>query len=165
MKKKEVFKCRWSHCKHGGEVHVDDAVKDGSSYYHKDCYEEKQNLQKILDLYVERVDPDPVFAFLRRTINDIVFKDGYGADYFLFALKYCLDNGWNIQHVPGLRYVVRNKDAKSAWEKRIAANTKQRVEMERAEYIKDDIPIEVDLNDIPVSNQSRRKNGFASVLG
>ncbi len=120
--KKEVFKCRWSHCKHGGEVRLDDAVKDGSSYYHKDCYEEKQNIQKIMDLYVERVDPNPIFSLLRKTVNDLVFKDGFGADYTLFALKYCLDNGWKVKHVPGLRYVVRDDKAKAAWERQLAAS-------------------------------------------
>lgn len=120
--KKEVFKCRWSHCKHGGEVRLDDAVKDGSSYYHKDCYEEKQNIQKIMDLYVERVDPNPIFSLLRKTVNDLVFKDGFGADYTLFALKYCLDNGWKIKHIPGLRYVVRDDKAKAAWERQLSAS-------------------------------------------
>lgn len=166
--KKEVFKCRWSHCKHGGEVRLDDAVKDGSSYYHKDCYEEKQNIQKIMDLYVERVDPNPIFSLLRKTVNDLVFKDGFGADYTLFALKYCLDNGWKIKHVPGLRYVVRDDKAKAAWERQLMASIKQKVNADRESFLQTDKPEDFDLDNIPVFNQSnsrRRRNEFASVLG
>lgn len=117
--KKEEYKCRWAHCQHGGIVKATEAVRDGNAYYHQDCLEEKKTLQKIAEVYLERVDPRPIFNVLHKTINDIVFKDGFRADYFLFALNYCLDAGWNLRHVHGLRYVVRDPGAQDAWDRRI----------------------------------------------
>ena len=155
MKKKEVFKCRWSHCKHGGEVRLDDAVKDGSSYYHKDCYEEKQNIKRIMDLYVERVDPKPIFSLLRKTVNDLVFKDGFGADYTLFALRYCLDNGWNIKHIPALRYVVRDDKAKAAWERRVTVSN-----------IRPAFDIDTEINlEISQTIHAPKQRNFSDILG
>lgn len=164
MKKKEEFKCRWVHCLHGGTVKAEEAVRVGNMYFHKDCLEEKKNLMKIVDLYLERVDPRPIFAVLRKTINDIVFKDGFGADYFLFALNYCLDAGWNLKHVHGLRYVVRDPEAEAAWNRHLMVGVKKEVEREREEFIKDTNFAEFDLDNIPASSTTKRKNGFASIL-
>lgn len=113
------MKCRWSHCKHGGEVNKDDAVKDGSAYYHADCYAEKKAIQDIIDLYHEKVDANPIENYLRKTVNDLIFKDGNAAEYLLFAFRYCLNNGWHLHTPSGLRYVAKDGTAKDAWNKKI----------------------------------------------
>ena len=156
MKKKEEVKCRYSHCKHGGMVRTEEAVRDGNMYYHRDCYEEKNNIQQIIDVYVKRVDPKPIFTELRKTINDLIYKDGYASDYFLFALNYCLDHGWNLRHVPGLRYAVRNTDAQDAWKRKASAFKVQ------AEQF--DIPTESFDFDINVTVNVPKQKSFADIL-
>ena len=51
------MKCRYSYCKHDNEVSKEDAVKEGNSYYHKDCLEEKTIKQQInsnvFKIYIE----------------------------------------------------------------------------------------------------------------
>ena len=86
------MKCRWSHCKHGGEVDKSEAVQVGSAYYHKDCYTEKKSIEDISAVYTERVDPNPIIPAIRKVINDLVFNKGYDAEYLLYAVKYCLDS-------------------------------------------------------------------------
>ena len=44
------------------EVDKDEAVKVGIAYYHPQCYAEKEAIQKIIDVWHERVDPNPMEA-------------------------------------------------------------------------------------------------------
>lgn len=112
------MKCAYSHCLHGGDVSKEDGVLVGKRYYHKDCLTEKNNIQAVLDLYVQRVDPAPIFAQLRKTINEIVYKHDVDAGFLLFALKYYLDAGKQLNHPFGLHYVVKDKGAIDAWAKK-----------------------------------------------
>lgn len=115
---KRTFKCGYKHCLHGGEVDKNEAVKDGTRYYHIDCLKEKNDIQAVFDLYVERVDATPIFTQLRSTINEIVYKRGCKPEFLLFALKYYLDMGKNLNYPAGLYYVVKNEEVKKAWEKK-----------------------------------------------
>ena len=111
------MKCAWSHCRHGGEVNKEDAVKKGTRYFHPDCLREKDAINEIIKVYHERVDDKPIENFLRKTINDLVFKDENSAEFLLFALNYCLDNGWSLHSPNGLRYVAKDVVSKKEWNK------------------------------------------------
>lgn len=123
MKEKTIFKCGYSHCKHGGEVNKEDGVLSGTRWFHPDCLAEKNAILEIIDVWYKRVDEHPIFTNLRRTIDNLVYKEGNDAEFLLFSLNYCLDHGWNLKHPPGLRYVAKNEDAKKAWEKQKAVST------------------------------------------
>ena len=47
------MKCRYSQCKLGGEVDKEIAIKDGSAYYHKECYEKRKFKQDIQKYYLD----------------------------------------------------------------------------------------------------------------
>ena len=158
------MKCRWSHCRHGGEVDKEDAVHVGNAYYHKDCYAEKEAIQKIIDLYHEKVDQRPLESYLRSTVNSIIFKEKYSAEYLMFAFKYCLNSGWKFHHPAGLRLAVKNSDAEKTWNKEqerkvhTALKEKQKEEMQSSNF-------EFDL---PTGNSSyvnNSKSKFSNVLG
>lgn len=112
------MKCGYGHCLHGGDVSKEEGVLVGKRYYHKDCLQEKNNIQAVLDLYVERVDHAPVFSYLRKTVNDIVYKHDVDAGFLLFALRYYLDAGKRLNYPSGLYYVVKDKGAIDAWTKK-----------------------------------------------
>lgn len=114
------MKCAYGHCLHGGTITKEEGVLVGTRYYHEDCLREKNNIQAIIDMYVKRIDPTPVFAQLRRTINDIVYKHDVDSGFFLFALRFYLDAGKNINSPFGLYYVVKNKSAIDAWARKTA---------------------------------------------
>lgn len=122
------MKCRYSHCKHGGEVKIEDAVKVGkNTYWHPDCLAEKNAMAEIIDVWVKRIDEHPIFSLLRKTVDDLVYKEGNDAECLLFSLNYCIDHGWNLRYPSGLRYVAKNGDAKQEWERSI--KEKQAIEM------------------------------------
>ena len=73
MAKEKIYKCRYNHCKHETkDVLASEAVKEGNRYYHKDCYKTKEDINKIVELFSEHVNPNVVFAVLRKVINIIV---------------------------------------------------------------------------------------------
>lgn len=124
------MKCRWKHCKYGGEVNKDEAIQVGIAYYHPQCYAEKESIQKIIDVFHERVDAHPLESFLRKTVNDLVLKENVDAEYLLFALNYCLDHGWKLRYPAGLKHVAKSGDAEKAWQikqKKSSQGTKARV--------------------------------------
>ena len=102
--KKDTVKCRYAHCKHQNrELLKEDAVLSGkASYYHADCFEESENIKKIIDVYCRLVDKHPVFTQLRRTIQDLIQKNDIDSAYLLFATEYASRRGW-LKHIPGLR--------------------------------------------------------------
>ena len=150
------MKCGWKHCKHGGEVDKADAIKEGTRYYHPDCLREKKAMMEIVEIYHERIDEHPIETLLHRVVNDLVFKDGYGAEFLLFALKYCLDHGWTLRSPNGLRYVARDSSAKQEWEKRQMQKNNTVTQVE--------ISGETDYATTPIVNTNKQR-GFASILG
>lgn len=126
-----MVKCRYKYCKHHSrELPKEEAVLVGkSTYYHKDCLEESQMIAKIVDLYAERVEQNPVFSHLRKTITDIVVKQKVDANFLYFALDYASKKKI-IKHIPGLYYIVKNDDIKKAWSKRKTAEY-MRIEKEK----------------------------------
>lgn len=115
---RNIYKCAYPKCKYGGEVNKNEAVKVSNRYYHKECLAEKNAKLEIIDVWVAKVDPHPIFNLLRKTIDNLVDKEGNDAEYLLFALRYSIDHGWKISHPAGLRYVAKNKDAENEWNKR-----------------------------------------------
>lgn len=150
------MKCRWKHCRYGGVVDKKDAVKIGGAYYHKDCYVEKKSIQSIIDIYKKEVDPEPIEKYLRRTINDLVFKCGNSAEFLLFAFRYCLDNGWTIKTPAGLRFVSKDGMAKAAWERKL------KTEADNVSQVKIDSVTNYEVTPLTTV---KKQDGFASILG
>lgn len=111
------MQCRFKYCDHESkEIKGNDYVKIGKAYYHKDCYEKKENVKKIIDYYSNNVETNPVYSLLTKTVNDLVFKNGVDSKYLLFALRYAHEHRM-INHVPGLRYLPNNQAILKEWNK------------------------------------------------
>ena len=115
-------KCRYKNCKHDNrELDKDDAVLSGkASYYHKDCYKEMTAIKRVIDVYVKKVDNQPIFTQLRQVVNKLIIEQGVDSEYLIFAINYCADLGI-IKHPPGLFYIVKNERVKKEWDKRLTA--------------------------------------------
>lgn len=149
------MKCRYNHCKHGGEVDVNEAVRIGKAYYHKDCLKEKQEIEEVMKVYEEKVDPHPIFARLRKVINTIVYDYGNSSEYLLFALKRYLGAGKRLNHPEGLYYVVKDTAAKDEWN-RIQEAKRNQITM---------VTIDVEDNSAPLPQiEIKSKRGFADIL-
>lgn len=163
MKTKE-FKCAYSHCKHGGIVDEKEAVKVSTRYYHPDCLIEKNAMTEIVDVWFRRVDSKPIYTNLRRTISDLVYKDGNDAEYLLFALNYCIDHGWTLRHPQGLRYVAKDTDAKDEWEKRKEQKTMIELKEEMKKMADSEPNDNWSLPDVP-QQQKRNRTKVSNILG
>lgn len=153
--KNTLMKCRYNHCKHGGEVDVNEAVKVGKAYYHKDCLKEKQEIEEVMKVYEEKVDPHPIYNRLRKVINTIVYDYENGSDFLLFALKRYLAQGKRLNHPEGLYYVVKDYSAKEAWARLMEAK--------RNEITMVTIDVDDNLTELP-KIETQRRRGFADIL-
>lgn len=95
------MKCRYNNCKHGGEVSKEQAIKEGSMYFHKDCLEEKKIKQQIEEYYVANMPPTTLML-LRKVIKQAIHEKGISAEYLLYVIKYIHKNNKPINNPFGL---------------------------------------------------------------
>ena len=131
-----TVKCRYKYCKHETQtLNREEAVLVGkSSYYHPDCLRESQLINEIVDVYTKRVDKNPIYTHLRKTVNNIVVNKKVDAEFLLFALNYAADNNM-IKHVPGLYYIVKNEEIKRAWNKKKTSEFIHSEKQKKPQYI------------------------------
>lgn len=152
MRESESVICRYKKCLHDNkEISKNNAVKKGSSYYHSDCLQTQEEIKEIVDLFKNKINPNPVYSQLQNVINNIVFTKGLGSNFLLFGLKYYIDHRIPLNYPQGLYYVIQNKDVIIEYGKTKAKTVKQAVE------IKDES--ELKFNHIP-----SKANGFADIL-
>lgn len=117
-KKSKLVKCRAKHCQHENrEILVEEAVKEGNCYYHKDCYKTKEEIKEIINLFTEKINPNPVFSQLQSVINKIVYDKGLGSEFLLFGLKYYISHKYKLNYPHGLYYVIQNKEVITEYNK------------------------------------------------
>ena len=114
----KTYKCGFKHCKHGGEISHNEAVKIGSRYMHEDCARTSDNITKIRDTYYEKISNTVVVKQLVSVINSLVITKNVDSEYLLFALNYALANKIPIKSPYGLHYIVDNQRIKDAWNKK-----------------------------------------------
>ena len=155
----DIVKCRYKNCRHETrELNKADAAVVGKAYYHKDCYEEKETIERILKVYEERIDPYPIWVQVRGVINTIIYKKKVDPKFLLFAIQHSLNNGGKINSTYGLHYVVKDHRIIEAWEKR--KREEARALISQAEFIaEDDLTPNTDFNFTP------KTNSFAKVVG
>jgi hypothetical protein len=95
------MKCKYSYCHHGGEVEKEEAVKIGNSYFHKDCYHEKELKQQIEEYYLNNM-PSCTLQILRKVIKQLIHEKNNSADYILFVLEFIHKNNKPINNPFGL---------------------------------------------------------------
>lgn len=154
--KQGLVKCRYSHCRHPDDLKdpSDMVVKNIRTYYHHDCYREKETIAQIVDYYSTKVDQRVSIAFLRKMINQVCFDKGVPADELLFGLKYTHESGKRINSPASLHYIASNKKIQHEYKKHLE-NTK----------------IDMNVDDITVAkettfkgNTNNRNKGFGSIF-
>jgi hypothetical protein len=95
------MKCKYSYCHHGGEVDKESAIKVGNSYFHNDCYHEKELKQQIEEYYLKNM-PSCTLQILRKVIKQLIHEKNNSADYVLFVLNYIHKNNKPINNPFGL---------------------------------------------------------------
>ena len=121
-KSSDYCNCRYKHClcPDNNPFPKIEAVRVGNVFYHKDCYELKETISKIIDYFTKEINPDVVYPVLMRTIDNIVFpknKPGIPAERLLFQMKYNHKHGGKIQYPGGLYYILQDRASFEAYRK------------------------------------------------
>lgn len=95
------MKCKYKYCKNGGEVEKDKAIKEGSSYYCSQCYEEKNLKREIEEYYINNL-PQTTLVLLRKVVNQLINEQKRSAEYVLFVLKHIKSNNKTLNNPFGV---------------------------------------------------------------
>lgn len=170
MSKKDIRKCRFVGCKHSTkdiDISQEPYINVGSFFYHEDCYKLKQSnewkdkqtrkdLQEFRDIWHQRISTTVNYAQLMKILNEYI-ANGVSSDYLLFAFKYVLDNGMNLNYPYGFKYYVDRADIKNAYNKHLA---KKKIKEQEKNPPKTDIP-----DNAPKFKVQNKSKGFQTILG
>lgn len=93
------MKCRYNKCKLGGDVSKEDAVKEGTMYYHKECYEKKKAKDELRVLMGKFPQRD-INISLSKAIDESPFQVGF--------VEYVVKNKLSeFQNAYGLLYQMK----------------------------------------------------------
>ena len=130
MRNSETVICRYTNCPHKNkEIRREDAVKKDNLYYHPDCLQTQSDIKEIIDLFKNKINPNPVYSQLQSVIKNIVFTKGLGSEFLLFGLRYYIEHKIPLNYPQGLYYVIQNKEMINAYNKQKAVAVKQSVEI------------------------------------
>lgn len=156
-KKKEYVKCRFTGCKHETkEVRREDAVKIGTQYYHKDCYQTKLDIEETMTLFIQNVNPNVVVPQLRKVINTIVYEKGIESAVLLFGVKYYITHKINLNYPGGLYYVIQNKEMLKEYDRLY-----RKKEVKAASEIRN----EESTPEVTFTHRATKVKSFADILG
>lgn len=109
------------------EIEKDKAIKDGKSYYHPQCLKVKNDINEIISLFREKVNPNVVISVLRKVVNAIVFEKNVESGLLLFGLQYYIKNKKTLNYPQGLYYVVQNSDVNREYSSMKAVQLKKEI--------------------------------------
>ena len=152
MRSSDTVMCKYANCLHDSkEINREDAVKKGSSYYHADCLQTQKDIKEIIDLFKNKINPNPVYSQLQSVIKNIVFTKGLGSEFLLFGLRYYIEHKIPLNYPQGLYYVIQNKEMISSYNKQKAVAVKQSVEIKEE-------------TDTSFTHVPTKTKGFADIL-
>ena len=116
------MKCAWSHCRHNNIISENEQyVKKSSKYYHFACDCERENINKSIILFTENVNDQVVMSQLRGIINNLIFKQGFEAEYVVFAIKYAIEHPeLKLMYPQGLHRICKDQNILNLWKKKQA---------------------------------------------
>lgn len=109
------MKCRYKGCKFGGEVDKEVAIKDGNGYYHKTCWDEKNNKSQIKEIYCKYYPSNEPVTAINNGISKLCEK--IDSEFVLYCLCQHIRQKKDLKSIYGLSYVVANKDLETAYKK------------------------------------------------
>lgn len=150
--------CKYPNCKHGGKINLstDDYERvKSSSYYHKDCYQEKCDLQLFRELWSKNISSTVVYSMLNRILNEYLQK-GVSSDYLLFALQYVILHKYNLNYPAGFRYYIDMPEIKDEYKRSRSKKIKQSdFKVESQSIIEEVMPFTFNV----------KKSGFQDIFG
>lgn len=176
VKKIKTYKCAYQHCCcNNGMVAENESLKVGNRRWHKQCYETRELIEEIIEIYQEKISQTVVASYLRRVVNDIVFgkklrnpkleeweSNLEAARYLNFCMKYSVENNRRVTNPAGLHYLIDNKRIKDEYKKAKDLEVQKEIRKKEKENIeKPSVP-----QSKPVAKNMPTNNlGFGNILG
>lgn len=155
---KDIKRCRCKNCLHDSRdilIAEDEYVTVGSVYYHKDCYQVMSDIDLILNIWHDDIDENVSYSYLRKTLNELIYKQKHPSDYIVFCVR--RGAAGRLKHVPGLKYIVNSEDVKKAYLAKLAKKENIRPS--------DFVVTEEDQREPKFSAPKPKKTGFGSIFG
>lgn len=155
MKQKE-YVCGYSNCLHKGEkVPSEIAVKDGTRYFHFDCYEEKKQKTQIFKIYYKYYKSTEDYAVVRKAIND--FCKTSNSEFVLYILCQSIKEKVPYKSIYTLGWLVKNN----------MEFKKKYVKMKASRLVKniDFTKTEVTFSEASKVKQNKKKNWEETLFG
>lgn len=110
--------CSYKHCRcESKEIPIETEIAVSNRYYHPQCYKESENIKEIKKLYFDCISNTVVQGMLGKIINDIIYSKNVDSEFFLYAVKFAINNKIKINNPCGLHYLIDNKQIKDSWSK------------------------------------------------
>lgn len=169
MAKVDIKTCRFKDCKHTNkkiDISKDEYVKNGRSFYHKDCYsikaseEEKEkavsaDMQLIKNLWIENINQTVVISLLFKVLREYLDR-GVSSDYLVFVMQYVISHHCKLNHPFGFRYYIDNDSIKAEYKKKI----KKEIPQNAFTVIESQEEVQEKTFSAP-----KKLNSFSSILG
>lgn len=168
-RKADIKTCRYQNCKHRDKqvnIAEQEYVAVGRSYYHADCYVQKDamdkaeeklkaDIQLIKNMWVENISETVVLSQLYLELNKLIRERGISSEYVIFVMDYVIKNKCKLRYPGGLKYYVDKQDIKDAF-------AKKEVQKKIANAT---FAVDVSSDDnSPKFSVNKRPSGFSSIL-
>jgi hypothetical protein len=107
MPKERLYKCWYKNCTKG-KVLDKESIKVNNKRYHKDCYNNFENLKKIRQLYITHLQPSVIHIQLNKVINTLITDKKVKPELLLFVTEYLIENKIDVNAPYSLYYWVSN---------------------------------------------------------
>lgn len=117
--KNPIKTCGYAKCRHNRQLNIqtDEFVKLNSLYFHKDCFQERSDLQLIRNRWAECISENFSYSYLNKVLNSLLDK-GYTSEYMVFTLEYVISHHMNLNYPNGFIYFLNNAKIQTAYKQR-----------------------------------------------
>lgn len=160
MAYKYIRACGCKNCLHASKdinLETDEFEQNGNRYWHKDCYEAKENVEKIKAIWEEKIDEFVVWSQLVSKLRKLIFEQKKDSNYILFAIGYAADhpNVYKLHNPYGINYILGRKEIQEEYKKSKIKNVKD-----------SDFKLEKPTqNNSPKFTVKQNKQGFGGIFG
>ena len=149
--------CKYKYCQHEGKriTGNDEFVASGNSYYHKDCFQSKEDVQYIKNLWISHISQTVSIPLLYKVIYEYIER-GVSSEYLVFVLEYVVKNHCKLNYPLGFKYYIDDPEIKKKFDS-------QKIGKIPAESF-----VAVEPQEEPQKKSyslPKRASGFASILG
>lgn len=118
VKQGERVKCRWKDCPcENLWMPREEAVRDGTLYFHKDCYKNRENTKIIEKLWKKYIWPDVNPRYLHEKIVSGIHNYKLDSDFILFGTEYLIKTKSRLQDPIVIEMLGTYSNIKDEWEK------------------------------------------------